>query len=99
VTIRDDSVPDVRTLGTMTADLLVFRQFQRFRDDWPREGKKGCRALDARRHLPRPRPVRPLCGPRSDWFQERRRDAHARRFTRQIEALGYRVSIEPAEAA
>ncbi|MGD0875982.1 MAG: hypothetical protein ABSA14_13495 [Acidimicrobiales bacterium] len=35
----------------------------------------------------------------SDWFQERRRDAHARRFTRQIEALGYRVSIEPAEAA
>ena len=26
-------------------------------------------------------------------------NAHARRFTRQIEALGYRVSIEPAEAA
>jgi transposase len=35
----------------------------------------------------------------ADWFQKRRPDAHARRLARQIEALGYRVSIEPAEAA
>jgi transposase len=35
----------------------------------------------------------------ADWFQKRRPDAHARRLARQIEALGYRVTIEPAEAA
>jgi hypothetical protein len=35
----------------------------------------------------------------ADGFQERRPDAHARRLARQIEALGYRVTIEPAEAA
>ena len=35
----------------------------------------------------------------ADWFQKRRPDAHARRLARQIEALGYRVSIAPAEAA
>ncbi len=35
----------------------------------------------------------------ADWFQCRRPDAHARRLAHQIEALGYRVTIEPAEAA
>ncbi len=35
----------------------------------------------------------------ADWFQKRRPDAHARRLARQIEALGYRVTIESAEAA
>jgi transposase len=35
----------------------------------------------------------------ADWFQKRRPEAHARRLARQIEALGYRVKIEPAEAA
>ena len=35
----------------------------------------------------------------ADWFRKRRPDAHARRLARQIEALGYRVTIEPAEAA
>ena len=35
----------------------------------------------------------------ADWFQKRRPDAHARRLARQIEALGFRVTIEPAEAA
>jgi transposase len=35
----------------------------------------------------------------ADWFQKRRPDAHAHRLARQIEALGYHVSIEPAEAA
>jgi transposase len=35
----------------------------------------------------------------ADWFQRRRPDAHARRLAHQIEALGYRVTIEPAEAA
>ena len=35
----------------------------------------------------------------SDWFMRRRPDAHARRLAHQIEALGYRVSIEPADAA
>jgi hypothetical protein len=34
-----------------------------------------------------------------DWFQKSRPDAHARRLARQIEALGYRVTIESAEAA
>ena len=34
-----------------------------------------------------------------DRFQKRRPDVHARRLARQIEALGYRVTIEPAEAA
>jgi transposase len=35
----------------------------------------------------------------ADWFQRRRPEAHARRLARQIEALGYRVTIEAAEAA
>jgi transposase len=35
----------------------------------------------------------------ADWFQKRRPEAHVRRLTRQIEALGYRVSVEPTEAA
>jgi len=35
----------------------------------------------------------------ADWFQKRRPDAHARRLAQQIEALGFRVTIEPAEAA
>ncbi len=35
----------------------------------------------------------------ANWFQKRRPDAHAHRLARQIEALGYRVTIEPAEAA
>jgi transposase len=35
----------------------------------------------------------------ADWFVKRRPDAHARRLARQIEALGYRVTIEPADAA
>lgn len=35
----------------------------------------------------------------AEWFQKRRPEAHARRLARQIEALGYRVSIEAAEAA
>ena len=40
-------------------------QFQRLPGtNRPREGEKGRRALDARRHLPRPRPARPLRGPR-----------------------------------
>ena len=35
----------------------------------------------------------------ADWFQRRRPDAHARRLAHQIEALGYRVTLEPTEAA
>ena len=35
----------------------------------------------------------------ADWFQRRRPEAHARRLAHQIEALGYRVTIEAAEAA
>jgi transposase len=35
----------------------------------------------------------------ADWFQRRRPEAHARRLAHQIEALGFRVTIEPAEAA
>jgi transposase len=35
----------------------------------------------------------------ADWFQKRRPEAHARRLARQIEVLGYHVTIEPAEAA
>jgi transposase len=35
----------------------------------------------------------------ADWFQKRQPDAHARRLAHQIEALGYHVTIEPAEAA
>ena len=35
----------------------------------------------------------------ADWFQKRRPEAHARRLARQIEALGFRVIIEPTEAA
>lgn len=35
----------------------------------------------------------------ADWFQKRRPEAHARRLARQIEALGYSVSIEPIAAA
>jgi transposase len=35
----------------------------------------------------------------ADWFHKRRPEAHARRLAHQIEALGYRVTIEPAEAA
>ena len=35
----------------------------------------------------------------ADWFQKRRPEAHVRRLAHQIEALGYRVTIEAAEAA
>ena len=35
----------------------------------------------------------------ADWFQKRRPEAHVRRLARQIEALGYRVAIEPLTAA
>jgi hypothetical protein len=31
-------------------------------------------------------------------FRKRRPEAHVRRLTRQIEALGYRVSVEPTAA-
>lgn len=34
-----------------------------------------------------------------DWFRRRRPDAHARRLARQIEDLGFRVTIQPAEPA
>jgi transposase len=46
--------------------------------------------------LARQVPYRDL-GP--DWFARRRPEAHARRLARQIEALGYRVSLEPLAAA
>jgi transposase len=35
----------------------------------------------------------------ADWHQKRRPDAHARRLAKQIEALGYQVSIQPIQAA
>ncbi|HVA09075.1 MAG TPA: IS110 family transposase [Acidimicrobiales bacterium] len=35
----------------------------------------------------------------ADWFQRRRPEAHARRLAHQIEALGYRVTIEADQAA
>lgn len=35
----------------------------------------------------------------ADWLQKRRPDAHARRLAKQIEALGYQVSIQPIQAA
>jgi transposase len=35
----------------------------------------------------------------ADWHQRRRPEAHARRLAHQIEALGYRVTIEATEAA
>ncbi len=35
----------------------------------------------------------------ADWFVKRRPEAHARRLAKQIEALGYTVEINPAEAA
>jgi transposase len=35
----------------------------------------------------------------ADWHQRRRPDAHARRLAKQIEALGYQVSIQPIQAA
>jgi len=34
-----------------------------------------------------------------DWFVRRRPEAHARRLAHQIEALGFRVTIEPTEQA
>jgi len=34
-----------------------------------------------------------------DWFLKRRPEAHARRLARQIEALGFTVTITPSEAA
>jgi transposase len=34
----------------------------------------------------------------ADWFQKRRPEAHARRLARQIEALGFTVTITPAAA-
>jgi branched-subunit amino acid aminotransferase/4-amino-4-deoxychorismate lyase len=34
----------------------------------------------------------------ADWFIRRRPDAHARRLARQIEALGFSVTISPAAA-
>src|SRR6201998_3755313 len=35
----------------------------------------------------------------ADWFAHRRPEAHARRLAQQIEALGFRVTIEPTEQA
>jgi hypothetical protein len=35
----------------------------------------------------------------ADWFVRRRPEAHARRLAQQIEALGFRVTIEPEQAA
>lgn len=35
----------------------------------------------------------------AEWFLRRRPDAHARRLAHQIEALGYRVTLEPTQAA
>lgn len=35
----------------------------------------------------------------ADWYVKRRPDAYARRLAAQIEKLGYRVSLEPAETA
>jgi transposase len=35
----------------------------------------------------------------ADWFQKRRPEAHVRRLARQIEALGYSVTLAPAQAA
>lgn len=35
----------------------------------------------------------------ADWFRKRRPDAHAHRLARQIEALGFRVTLEPAGTA
>jgi transposase len=35
----------------------------------------------------------------ADWFVRRRPEAHARRLAHQIEALGFRVTIEPEQAA
>lgn len=35
----------------------------------------------------------------ADWFIKRRPDAHARHLARQIEALGYRVTIQPLDIA
>jgi transposase len=35
----------------------------------------------------------------ADWFQRRRPEAHARRLARQIEVLGYSVTLAPLEAA
>lgn len=35
----------------------------------------------------------------ADWFARRRPDAHARRLAHQIEALGFRVTIEPTDQA
>jgi transposase len=35
----------------------------------------------------------------ADWFARRRPEAHARRLARQIEALGFSVTITPSEAA
>jgi hypothetical protein len=34
-----------------------------------------------------------------DWFPRRRSEAHARRLTHQIDALGYHVMVEPGDAA
>ncbi len=34
-----------------------------------------------------------------DWFQKRRPEAHARRLVKQIESLGYSVTIAPSQAA
>ena len=35
----------------------------------------------------------------ADWFQRRRPEAHARRLAHQIEALGFRITIEPTDQA
>ena len=35
----------------------------------------------------------------ADWFAKRSPDAHARRLARQIEALGFTVTISPSQAA
>ena len=35
----------------------------------------------------------------ADWFAKRRPEAHARRLARQIEALGYQVSLQPRAVA
>jgi hypothetical protein len=35
----------------------------------------------------------------ADWFARRRPEAHARHLAQQIEAIGFRVTIEPTEQA
>jgi hypothetical protein len=52
--------------------------------------------LDARWHILSDHVVYQDLG--DDWFQHRHPEAHARRLARQIEALGYTVTITPTAA-